>query len=200
MPKAFSDTERERIKAKLIKAGQSLINRMGLRHLCVDDAAHAAGISKGSFYSFFPSREEFILSVFEAWEAEYRGALIKEISESKGTARERVQRFFLGAFAILEKEPGLTQMNSREIQAIIERLPPERLKTHQDTDNRVLGEAFGRWISEGLLVPDLSEAMRGLVPMLFSIVIHRDDFPPGTYQPAVKLICEALAMRIGGRR
>jgi AcrR family transcriptional regulator len=73
MPKAFSDTERERIKAKLIKAGQSLINRMGLRHFCVDDAARAAAISKGSFYSFFPSREEFILSVFEAWEAEYRG-------------------------------------------------------------------------------------------------------------------------------
>jgi AcrR family transcriptional regulator len=200
MPKAFSEADRQRIKAKLIWAGKNLINRMGLRHLCVDDAARAAGISKGSFYSFFPSREDFVLSVFEAWETEYRGALIREISEGKGTAQERIERFLLGAFAILEKEPGLTQMNTREVQAIIERLPPERIKAHQDADNRVLGEAFGRWISEGLLVPDLGEAMRGLVPMLFSIVIHRDDFPPGTYQPAVKLICEALAARIGGRK
>ena len=200
MPKAFSETDRERIRAKLIKAGQSLINRMGLRRFSVDDAVRQAGISKGSFYSFFPSREEFILSVFEAWETEYRGALIREASQGKGTARERMERFFRGAFAILEREPGLAQMNSREIQAIMERLPPERLKAHQDADNRVLGDTFGAWVKDGLLSPDLKDAMRGLVPMLFSIVIHRDDFPPGTYEPAVRLVCEALAVRIGGKR
>jgi AcrR family transcriptional regulator len=200
MPKAFSETDRQRIRAKLIRAGQNLINRMGLRRFSVDDAVREAGISKGSFYSFFPSREDFILSVFEAWETEYRGTLIREVNESKGTARQRIERFFLGAFAILEREPGLAQMNGREIQAIIERLPPERLKAHQDADNRVLGETFGAWIKEGLFSADLRDAMRGLVPMLFSIVIHRDDFPPGTYQPAVKLVCEALAMRIGGKK
>jgi hypothetical protein len=26
--------------------------------------------------------------------------------------------------------------------------------------------------------------------------MHREDFPPGSYQPAVKLIAEALALRI----
>ncbi|HTP59408.1 MAG TPA: TetR/AcrR family transcriptional regulator, partial [Spirochaetia bacterium] len=142
MPKAFSATDRERIRAKLIKAGKDLINRMGLRRISIDDAVRSAGISKGSFYSFFPSREDFILSIFEDWEAEYRGALIREISQGKGTARERIERFFRGAFAILEKEPGLTQMNTREIQALIERLPPERLKAHQDADTMVLGETF----------------------------------------------------------
>jgi AcrR family transcriptional regulator len=200
MPKAFSETDRERIRAKLIKAGKGLINRMGLRHLSIDDAVREAGISKGSFYSFFPSREDFILSVFEDWEREYRGTLIREINESKASARERIERFFLGAFAILEREPGLARMNTREIQAIVERLPPERLKAHQDADTTVLGETFGKWVADGLLPAGLLDAVRGVVPMLFSIVIHRDEFPPGTYQPAVKLVCEALAMRIGGKK
>ena len=196
MPRAFNERERERINAALIAAGRRAINRMGVRHLVVDDVAREAGISKGSFYSFYPSREEFVLSVLESWEAEYRGALIRRITEGKGTSRQRVERFFLGAFEILEREPGLARLGMGEIQAIIDRLPPERIKAHQAADNRVLSETFERWVNDGLLAADLVDAFRGLVPALFSIAVHRNDFPPGSYEPAVKLIAEALAMRI----
>ncbi|MGA2481423.1 MAG: TetR/AcrR family transcriptional regulator [Spirochaetia bacterium] len=196
MPKAFSESERERIRAKLIAAGKRLMNQMGVRLLVVDDVAREAGISKGSFYSFYPSREDFILSVFESWETEYRGGLIREIAAGGGTARERIQRFFTGTFGILEREPGLARIGLKEIQTIIERLPPERIEAHQAADNKVLEETFGRWVAEGLLSPDVLTAFRGLVPALFSIALHKEDFPPGTYQPAVKLIAEALAMRI----
>ena len=196
MPRSFSERERELIKAKLIAAGKRLINRAGLRHLVVDDLAREAGISKGSFYSFFPSREEFILSVFESWESEYRGALIREVVDGEGTARERIERFFLGAFEIVEREPGLAHLGMKDIQTIIERLPPERIEAHQAADNRVLEETFGRWVADGLLTPDIVAAFRGLIPALFSIAMHREDFPPGSYQPAVRLIAEALALRI----
>ncbi|MGA2975064.1 MAG: TetR/AcrR family transcriptional regulator [Spirochaetia bacterium] len=196
MPKAFSTTERDRIKARLIAAGKRLINTVGLRHLVVDDIARETGISKGSFYSFYPSREEFILSVFESWESEYRGALIREVTQGKGTPRERIERFFLGAFEILEREPGLARLGMREIQTIIERLPPERIEAHQAADNRVLEETFRRWVHEDLLSPDLIAAFQGLIPALFSIAVHKEDFPPGSYQPAVRLIAEAIALRI----
>lgn len=196
MPKAFSDAERERIEARLIAAGKRLINRVGLRLLAVDDVVREAGISKGSFYSFFPSREEFILSVFESWEEEYRGALIREISEGSGTARERLERFFVGAFELLDREPGMARLGMRELQQIIDRLPPERLASHQAEDNRVLAETFGRWVAEGLLDGGLLDALRGIVPALFAIAVHREDFPSGSYEPAVRLIAEALAMRI----
>ncbi len=103
MPRAFNDLERERIRSKLIATGKRLLNKVGMRLLVVDDIAREAGISKGSFYSFFPSREEFVLTVFESWEAEYRSALIREVTEGEGTARERIERFFLGAFEIIER-------------------------------------------------------------------------------------------------
>lgn len=200
MPKAFTDDERERIRAKLIAAGKKLINRVGVRLLVVEDAAREAGISKGSFYSFFPSREEFVLSVFESWESEYRSALIRDVVEGSGNARERVERFFLGVFAILDQAPGLARLGMREIQSVIERLPPERIAAHQENDNRVLEQTFGRWVGEGLLDEALVEAFRGLVPALFSIAMHKEDFPPGSYEPAVKLIAEALALRIARPR
>ena len=196
MPRAFSETDRERIRSKLIAAGKRFLNKVGVRLLVVDDIAREAGISKGSFYSFYPSREDFILSVFESWEAEYRSALIREVAEGKGTARERIERFFLGTFDILGREPGLANLGMKEIQAIIERLPPDRIEAHQAADNRVLEETFGGWVAKGLLTPEIVAAFRGLVPALFSIAIHREDFPLGSYQPAVTLIAEALALRI----
>jgi AcrR family transcriptional regulator len=196
MPKAFSEAERDRIRSKLIAAGKRLINKVAIRLLVVDDIAREAGISKGSFYSFYPSREEFILSVFESWETEYRSLLIHEVTKGEGTARERIERFFLGTFEILEREPGLARLGMKEIQSIIERLPPQRIAAHQAADIRMLEGTFGGWVTEGFLAPDLIAAFRGLVPALFSIAIHKEDFPPGSYSPAVKLIAEALALRI----
>ena len=196
MPKAFTEPERARIHAKLIAAGKRILNAAGIRLLVVDDVAREAGISKGSFYSFYPSREEFILSVFESWETEYRGALIREVTNGTGTPRERIERFFLGAFEILERQPGLAKLGMKDIQTVIERLPPERIAAHQAEDNRVLEETFGKWMSEGVVDPAAATALRGLVPALFSIAMHKEDFPPDSYYPTVKLIAEALAMRI----
>ena len=196
MPKAFSEPDRARIQAKLIAAVKRILNAAGIRLLVVDDVAREAGISKGSFYSFYPSLEEFILSVFESWETEYRGALIREVTNGTGTPRERIERFFLGAFEILERQPGLAKLGMKDIQTVIERLPPERIAAHQAEDNRVLEETFGKWISEGVVDPAAAAALKGLVPALFSIAMHKEDFPPDSYHPTVKLIAEALAMRI----
>ena len=67
MPKAFSEEERKRIRARLIAAGKRNINKVGVRLFSIDEITREASISKGSFYSFYPSREDFILSVFESW-------------------------------------------------------------------------------------------------------------------------------------
>lgn len=81
MPRAFTDTGRARIRDRLVAAGKKAINRSGMRLLVVDDIARETGISKGSFHSFFPSREDFVLSVFESRESEYRGALLAEVTK-----------------------------------------------------------------------------------------------------------------------
>jgi AcrR family transcriptional regulator len=205
MPRAFSDPERGRIRERLIEAGKKSINRSGTRFLVMDDIAREAGISKGSFYSFFPSKEDFILSVFESWEAEHRAALLKEIAEGEGSARKKLERFFLGSFAILEREPGLAKLSFGEIERLMEALPPERLAAHQSKDEEILSRTFGEWAEGGLVDPEALAALPGLISALFSIALHKDDFRQGGYEAAVKLISEALAMRLapepkGGER
>jgi AcrR family transcriptional regulator len=196
MPRAFNDQERARIRERLIAAGKGALNRAGARLLVVDDIAREAGISKGSFYSFYPSREDFILTVFESWEAEYRGALLAELAEGQGSARDRLMRFFLGAFEILGKEPGLAKLSFGEIERLIEGLPPERIAAHQAADKAALESAFASWAGGGLIDPSALASLVGLVPALFAVAMHKADFPPGSFEPAVRILSEALAMRL----
>jgi AcrR family transcriptional regulator len=196
MPRAFNENERAKIRERLIAAGKKSLNRSGTRLLVVDDIAREAGISKGSFYSFFPSREDFILSVFEAWENEHRGALIREVSEGGGTPRQKLERFFRGAFAIVEREPGLAKLGFGEIERLIEGLPPERVAAHQAQDEEVLGRTFAAWVAEGLVDEEAMGALPGLISALFTIAMHKEDFREGSYGAAIGLISEALAMRL----
>ena len=196
MPRAFTEEERERIRERLIAAGKKTLNRVGLRLLVVDDVAREAGISKGSFYSFFPSREDFILSIFESWENQYRAKLLAEITEGKGSPRSRLERFFTESFCMLDREPALAAMNSADIQRLTEALPSERLAAHQANDSKVLENAFAEWAGKGLIDAEALASLPGLVTALFSIALHKEDFPEGTYGPTVKLLSESLAIRL----
>ena len=199
MPKAFSEKQKERIRARLLEAGKGALNRGGLKAVVIDDIAGEAGISKGSFYAFFPSREDFILSVFEAWETEYRGALIRMVSEGKDSPREKLERFFKGAFSIFEREPGLAKIRFTDVGLLVEALPPERLSAHQANDQTVLERTFSQWAEDGLLDPSTLAALPGIGSALFCIAMHKEDFPEGSFGPACDLVAEALAMRIAAK-
>jgi len=196
MPRAFTDRDRDRLYAKLIEAGKKQINRVGARNLLIDDVVREAGISKGSFYAFFPSKEDFVLSIFEAWEESYRGALLENLRLGSGNPRERLGRFFSGVFELFDREPGLAKLGFVDIVQIIDRLSPERLAKHQANDTQKIGAAAKEWVGKGLIAESDLPAIEGILDSLFILAMHREDFKPGSYAPAMALLSEALAMRL----
>ena len=85
MPK-FSEHERGRILSALKSEGGSLFSRQGLRKTSVEDIAKAAGIAKGSFYSFFESKEELLMEILNDEEIRIH-SLIRERTSGGMTAR-----------------------------------------------------------------------------------------------------------------
>ena len=196
MPRAFREDERERLRDRLVEVGKRLMNRVGYRALTVEDAARDAGISKGSFYSFFQSKEEYALVIFESWERTYRDSLIAGVRDGTGTSRERLERFFREAMGILEREPGMARLGMGEIMRIMERLPPERLAAHRAADTRVAEDAVADWVKAGIIEARDAPALEGVFSALFVLAVHREDFAPGTASATGALIAEALAMRL----
>lgn len=63
MPPIFPLEQREIIQKQLLETGISLIREKGIRHMTVNDVTEQVGIGKGTFYHFFPSKEEYVSKV-----------------------------------------------------------------------------------------------------------------------------------------
>ena len=68
MPKAFTERDKELIRARLIQAGDKQFSAYGLKKTNIDALARAARISKGAFYLFYDSKEALFMDVAEVVE------------------------------------------------------------------------------------------------------------------------------------
>ncbi len=68
MAGGFTDEERNNIRKKLLEAGVSLSTAMGFKKMTVASIAKEAGVSVGSFYNFFSSKETFAVSMINELE------------------------------------------------------------------------------------------------------------------------------------
>lgn len=63
MARSFSEREKEAIRKGLIAACQQSWAQYGYKKTSVDELCRQAGISKGAFYLFFPSKESLFCEV-----------------------------------------------------------------------------------------------------------------------------------------
>jgi TetR/AcrR family transcriptional repressor of nem operon len=59
----------------------------------VKDITDAAGVPKGSFYAYFPSKEAFASAILEHYWSDIESRLLP-ILDAEGVAQERITRFF----------------------------------------------------------------------------------------------------------
>ncbi len=59
----FTNEERVAIREKLISAGYEISSDCGIKKMTIAMIAKSAGVAVGSFYNFFPSKEEFVVAL-----------------------------------------------------------------------------------------------------------------------------------------
>ena len=62
-------------RATLVDAGLQIMLEKGYHHTGIQDVLQAAGVPKGSFYYYFPSKEAFALEVIAQFAAAYLARL-----------------------------------------------------------------------------------------------------------------------------
>src|ERR1700744_6771991 len=81
------------VRKRLLAAGLDLIHARGFAASGVKDITDAAGVPKGSFYAYFPSKEAFAAAILEHYWADIAERLLP-ILDVEGTAPQRITRFF----------------------------------------------------------------------------------------------------------
>ncbi len=85
MPKPFSEEERNIIYNRLLQAGRECWERYGIKKTTVQNLCAKADISKGSFYSFFSSKEILFMEILEQSHQEIKEKLMEVLKKNKVT-------------------------------------------------------------------------------------------------------------------
>ncbi len=81
------------VRRRLLQAGLDLVHARGFAASGVKDITDAAGVPKGSFYAYFPSKEALAEAILEHYWSDIQTRLLP-ILDDEGSARERITRFF----------------------------------------------------------------------------------------------------------
>ncbi|MGH3118273.1 MAG: TetR/AcrR family transcriptional regulator [Vicinamibacterales bacterium] len=81
-------------KARLVAAMADLVHRRGYLGVGVDEVCKAAGVKKGSFYHFFPSKRDLMLAALDQHWQMGRDHVIDAAFNDHLPPLERIERFF----------------------------------------------------------------------------------------------------------
>ncbi len=91
-------------KEEIISTGSKLIIEKGYLNTSIQDITSKMGIAKGSFYTYFKSKDEFILTIIFNKISEFKTE-VEEIVISECTLEKSIRKYFLHALSVPAKEP-----------------------------------------------------------------------------------------------
>ncbi|HEY5763671.1 MAG TPA: TetR/AcrR family transcriptional regulator [Rhodocyclaceae bacterium] len=86
-------------RAALLRCGMELLTEKGFHSTGLDELLARAGVTKGSFYHCFPSKEVFGLAVIDAYDAYFAGKLDRSLLSTERQPLDRIADFIADARA-----------------------------------------------------------------------------------------------------
>ncbi|MBO0452235.1 TetR/AcrR family transcriptional regulator [Candidatus Enterococcus murrayae] len=169
MPK-FTEQERLLISKRLLTAAEKLFCEHGLKRVTVAEIAQSALIAKGSFYAFYPSKEELYFAILvncqkDMWKQMDRFLDEQHSLQSRGLVKGTL--FFM--FDLMNRYPLIQKTDSETMAVLFRKLPPEVVEKHSGEDAEALqlllkhGVRFTRPIE---VVTKTFQALYGVIVLL----------------------------------
>ena len=169
---AFSEQENKEIRENLIAEARKYALTLGMRKTSVEELTDAVGISKGSFYKYFNSKELLFFTVLEEIHSELY-AVAKETEERYASlsASERATETLLAVCERLS-ETGAMRFIESDAESILRRIPEDVKNAHYHDDETHITEL----LREGGLFPEGgTELAAAVVRGLILTVSHKNE-------------------------
>ncbi|MEN1760380.1 TetR/AcrR family transcriptional regulator [Anoxynatronum sibiricum] len=199
MPKHFQAKEKEMIYDRLIEEGKKSWGLYGIKRTNIDEICNAVGISKGSFYSFFHSKELFFMEIREKSEQEIKELLMEVTFNHQGSSKERFIAALSEVFQEVRRHPWLISLmkNRGEYEQLLRKLPQERVEKHIAEDQEDIEKLMMHLglEAEDVNIKTVAVAIRGL----FFLLLHEQELGKEHIESVINLLVEGLAERLFGR-
>ncbi|KOP69789.1 TetR family transcriptional regulator [Lysinibacillus sp. FJAT-14745] len=188
----ISTEQRKQIHETLLNQSKVLFIQYGFSKTSLDDIVNACGIAKGSFYSYYPSKEELFYAVLRR-EEEIKNKIIAEVMSESLPPKELLIRFFDISFKAIEENAFLQNLYQRgEYEKIVKRLPKELIDDHAKEDLESSLD-FVKFLQEKGVTEEDPEVLIGLFRLVMLLPLHREEIGEQVFVKTVKKMIECLS-------
>lgn len=188
----ISTEQRKQIHETLLNQSKELFIQYGFSKTSIDDIVNACGIAKGSFYSYYPSKEELFYAVLRR-EEEIKNKIIVEVMNESLPPKELLIRFFEISFKAIEENTFLQNLYQRgEYEKIMKRLPKELIEDHAKEDVESSLD-FVKFLQGKGITEEDPEILIGLFRIIMLLPLHRQEIGEQTFLKTIKKLIECLS-------
>ncbi len=193
MATAFTDEEKEIIRKKLQKAAKECLQRYGVRKTTVDQMVAIVDISKGSFYSFYSSKEMLFFRVLEEYQIDIMNRLEEQLEQENQINVNQFVQLLYDFYQDFRHSFVFTIFKNHEMELLIRKLPKEVITTHHLLDDRMAEKIVSRInIRETVSVEIVSALFRTIAMS----ILHIEEIGEKQFDTILKLLIKGIVGQI----
>lgn len=193
MATAFSDNEKELINVKLIEVAQECLKKYGVRKTTVDQIVQMTGISKGSFYNFYPKKEILFFTVLEEYQKSINEDLAKELRTKRNIGLDEFSELIYELYQGVKQSFIMNIIQNDELEYLMRKLPTDLISNHHSLDDMLTNQIFSYiQVKDSVDVDVISASLRAI----FMSMIHIEEIGEKNFDEVLKLLIRGLAQQI----
>lgn len=193
MATPFSDREREQIRKKLNDVAQECLLNYGVRKTTVDQIVQMAGISKGSFYNFYPGKEILFFKVLEEYQKSIIDKLSNKLRVEENIGIDKFTELIYQLYQDVRQSFIMSIIQNQEFEFLIRKLPKELIIEHHSLDDILTKNVFSYIkIKDGIDIDIISASLRAI----FMTMIHIEEVGEKHFDEVLKLLIKGLAQQM----
>jgi TetR/AcrR family transcriptional regulator, fatty acid metabolism regulator protein len=179
--KEFEPKETDK-RARILEAARSILSAKRYDDVPVSEIVEAAGVAKGTFYLYFPSKAELIAVIAEGLQLEIRAAIFSVMDDNQPIL-EVIQAIIWSVYKISQQHRDL--MHILEMDLLLGGI--ERHKSEQDQQIKSMilmlqGARERNEIDANLDLQITAELISGvMMPLSRAIIFGQSDIAPERY-------------------
>ncbi len=188
-------------RARLLEAAEEVFGKSGFLEARISDIAERAGLSHGSFYHYFDSKEEIFREVAQAVEVRLSAPLGSVINdpESQATPRERIREAIRQHLESYRKEARIIGV-IEQVSRYDEQVRDARLERHRRYGAEIsvsIRQLQLHGLADPALDPDIAAAAIGAMANRFPEMWLVQGFLDFRFEDAVDQLSRMIANSLG---
>jgi AcrR family transcriptional regulator len=132
MSAKFTDEDKEQLRTEMIQLGFKMLKTGGIRNVNIDEITKQCFVAKGSFYTLFESKAEFLYQIMTYKRRESKEKILEYLSEDGFLKRDGLKAYF---HWLANENPNIfSYLDGQHTRWLISKWPQEYLENEENDE------------------------------------------------------------------